>query len=72
MGCLDVSIRWGAEQRQHHPPAAPPLELTRDRLLDVLRRDAALVTLVWAPAGFGKTSLLSGWVAQSPEARPPG
>ncbi len=50
-----------------HPPAASALDLTRDRLLEVLRHDAAPVTLVCAPAGFGKTSLLSGWAGQSPE-----
>jgi LuxR family transcriptional regulator, maltose regulon positive regulatory protein len=49
------------------PPAASPLDLRRDRLLDVLRRDAAPVTLVSAPAGFGKTSLLASWAAQLPD-----
>jgi LuxR family transcriptional regulator, maltose regulon positive regulatory protein len=49
------------------PPAASPLDLRRDRLVDVLLHDAAPVTLVCAPAGFGKTSLLANWAAQSPE-----
>ena len=36
-------------------------------LVDLLLRDAAPVTLVCAPAGFGKTSLLASWAGQSPE-----
>jgi LuxR family transcriptional regulator, maltose regulon positive regulatory protein len=51
--------------QRFHPPAASPLDLRRDRLVDVLRLDPAPVTLVCAPAGFGKTSLLAGWAAQS-------
>lgn len=50
------------------PPAASPLDLRRDRLVAVLQQDPAPITLVCAPAGFGKTSLLAGWVAQSPDA----
>jgi LuxR family transcriptional regulator, maltose regulon positive regulatory protein len=49
------------------PPATSPLDLRRDRLVEVLFRDAAPVTLVCAPAGFGKTSLLASWAGQSPE-----
>jgi LuxR family transcriptional regulator, maltose regulon positive regulatory protein len=64
----------GTEQRpaafavpqRFHPPDASPLDLSRGRLLDVLRLDPAPVTLVCAPAGFGKTSLLAGWAAQLP------
>lgn len=48
-------------------PAASPLDLGRDRLLDRLQLDPARLTLVCAPAGAGKTSLLAGWVARSPE-----
>lgn len=49
-----------------HPPAASPLDLRRDRLVDVLRLEPAPVTLVLAPAGYGKTSLLASWAARSP------
>lgn len=56
-----------AATRRFHPPDASPLDLRRDRLVDVLRFDPAPVTLVAAPAGYGKTSLLSGWVALSPD-----
>ena len=40
----------------------------RPRLLDLLRRgDEAALTLVSAPAGFGKTTLLTDWLATGPE-----
>ena len=54
-----------AAARRLHPPAAEPLDLPRDRLIDLLCVDPAPVTSVCAPAGFGKTSLLAGWVARS-------
>jgi len=47
-----------------HVPPVPPGWLTRPRLSK--RLDAALrcrLTLVCAPAGFGKTTLLSEWIA---------
>ena len=56
-----------AAAARFHPPAPSPLVLRRDRLLEVLRGDPAPVTLVCAPAGFGKTSLLASWAAQSPQ-----
>jgi LuxR family transcriptional regulator, maltose regulon positive regulatory protein len=62
---IDETPAWPALAQRFHPPAASPLDLRRDRLVDVLRLDPAPVTLVCAPAGFGKTSLLTGWVAQS-------
>lgn len=44
------------------PPAPPEPLLRRPRLLDRLERGAAgPVTLLLAPAGWGKTTLLSGW-----------
>ena len=48
-------------------PAAPPQVVPRVRLLD--RLDAGLaphsrLTLVSAPAGFGKTTLVGEWVAR--------
>jgi LuxR family transcriptional regulator, maltose regulon positive regulatory protein len=49
------------------PPATSPLDLRRDRLVDLLRLEPTPVTLVCAPAGFGKTSLLASWAATSPE-----
>jgi LuxR family transcriptional regulator, maltose regulon positive regulatory protein len=55
-----------AVPQRFHPPAASARDLRRDRLVDVLRLDPAPVTLVCAPAGFGKTSLLAGWAAQLP------
>jgi LuxR family transcriptional regulator, maltose regulon positive regulatory protein len=48
---------------------APPLRLhlvPRNHLLDRLRNNAARpLTLVCAPAGFGKSTLVSAWIAQS-------
>ncbi|MEU7572836.1 LuxR C-terminal-related transcriptional regulator [Micromonospora sp. NPDC049240] len=44
------------------PPASPEPLLRRPRLLDRLERGVAgPVTLLLAPAGWGKTTLLSGW-----------
>ena len=51
-----------------HPPAPSPRDLRRDRLFEVLVRDPAPVTLVSAPAGFGKTALLAGWATQLADA----
>ncbi len=49
------------------PPGAPPHHVHRARLLDLLDESAAApLTLVVAPAGAGKTSLLAGWAAQYP------
>jgi LuxR family transcriptional regulator, maltose regulon positive regulatory protein len=53
--------------QRFYPPAASKLDVRRDRLVDVFRLDPAPVTLVCAPAGFGKTSLLAGWAAQCPD-----
>jgi LuxR family transcriptional regulator, maltose regulon positive regulatory protein len=44
-------------------PTPAPSDLRRDRLLRQLIDDPAPVTLVCAPAGSGKTSLLVSWVA---------
>lgn len=53
-----------------HPPMPPRNPLPRPRLLD--RLDAATarsLTLVDAPAGFGKSTLLAAWCATLPPAR---
>jgi LuxR family transcriptional regulator, maltose regulon positive regulatory protein len=48
-------------------PPPPPKALLRSRLVERLDRSAATpsrkLTLIAAPAGFGKTTLLSAWVA---------
>ncbi len=49
------------------PPARPGL-VSRPRLIERLNagtRSGRKLTLVSAPAGFGKTTLLSGWISQS-------
>src|SRR4029453_14693330 len=49
------------------PPTVPPHHVRRGRLLDLLDEAvAAPLTLVVAPAGAGKTSLLAGWAAEHP------
>ncbi len=45
------------------PPAPGPSDLPRERLLRAFTDDPAPVTLVSAPPGSGKTSLLATWVA---------
>ena len=51
------------ESRLHHPPPRDSW-IARDRLLDALDRAAALpVSLVAAPAGYGKTTLVAQWLA---------
>ena len=49
------------------PPGAPSHHVRRGRLLDLLDDAVASpLTLVVAPAGAGKTSLLVGWAAEFP------
>ena len=48
-----------------HPPRVPDDLLRRDRLLDQLQADLDRpLTLVSAPAGFGKTTLISSWLQE--------
>src|SRR5262245_13332398 len=51
------------------PPRAAPHYLRRARLLELLLAEtsATPLTLVVAPAGAGKSSLLAGWAAECPE-----
>jgi LuxR family maltose regulon positive regulatory protein len=50
------------------PPPRPNL-VQRGHLLDRLRKEGARrLTLISAPAGFGKTTLVSAWVAQTVQA----
>jgi LuxR family transcriptional regulator, maltose regulon positive regulatory protein len=47
------------------PPLRPEI-VVRERLLDILREaERSIVTLVCAPAGFGKSTLVSEWIHQS-------
>ena len=48
------------------PPAPAPRDLRRDRLVDRLGLQPAPVTLLCAPAGYGKTALLADWAARAP------
>jgi LuxR family transcriptional regulator, maltose regulon positive regulatory protein len=52
------------------PPRTPQAMISRPRLLDLLDAGAGgPVTLLAAPAGAGKSALVSSWIAES---RPPG
>jgi LuxR family maltose regulon positive regulatory protein len=52
------------------PPRVRPEHVVRDELLAVLReRDPHTLTLVAAPPGFGKTTLLAQWVDSDPTPR---
>ena len=50
------------------PPAPGPSDLPRARLVRAFTDDPAPVTLVCAPAGSGKTSLLATWAATATDA----
>jgi LuxR family transcriptional regulator, maltose regulon positive regulatory protein len=55
-----------ARPRLSHPPAAAPHELRRARLLDALHANwGRPLVLVWAPAGFGKSTLAAGYARES-------
>ena len=48
-------------------PTADPRSVQRDRLSTLLQPDGAKrLNLVVAPAGFGKTTLVSQWCSRSP------
>jgi LuxR family transcriptional regulator, maltose regulon positive regulatory protein len=64
-----TSPRLTVELSARLRPAVPgPADLPRERLLRGLVEDPAPVTLVSAPAGSGKTSLLATWAATSADA----
>jgi LuxR family transcriptional regulator, maltose regulon positive regulatory protein len=52
-------------------PPPPPHNLPRTHLLDRLAHSAARLTLVVAPPGFGKSTLLAGWLTQAQRAERP-
>src|SRR5262245_58408141 len=62
-----VSTVWAADQlrqtRQHHAPRLRRGTVRRERLLRRLGQSAHVpVSLVVAPAGYGKTTLLVHWL----------
>ena len=46
-----------------HPPRRRPTLIVRPRLGDLANRTRPALTLVSAPAGFGKTTLVADWFA---------
>src|SRR5687768_631837 len=46
-------------------PDRPPFVVTRPRLVDLLRRSVAPVTVVVGPPGSGKTQLVASWVTDA-------
>jgi LuxR family transcriptional regulator, maltose regulon positive regulatory protein len=64
---------WGETllQTKFAVPTGPSLTVVRERLLELLDAGARRpLTLVSAPAGAGKTALVSGWVASGRAPRP--
>lgn len=49
-------------------PPLPPFHTSRPRLFELLDRRRQ-ITAVFGPAGFGKTTLISGWLAQDANAQ---
>lgn len=51
-----------------HPPATPPLEVRRPRL-DAILDSSFQVVSIDAPAGYGKSTAVAGWLVRSPDRR---
>ena len=67
---LRPAAQRGVVRAKLAPPRLPRGSVSRPGLLDTLRAGRGRVlTLVSAPAGFGKTTLLAGWVLTDPHAR---
>ncbi|GAB4580374.1 MAG: LuxR C-terminal-related transcriptional regulator [Anaerolineales bacterium] len=47
-----------------HAPQLRPQLVPRTRLLNQLRAEGGTLTVIAAPAGFGKTTLITAWLAQ--------
>jgi LuxR family maltose regulon positive regulatory protein len=63
----DVSTLWPADTRQHRAPRLRRGTVRRERLLRRLAQSTHVpVTLVVAPAGYGKTTLLVHWLQADP------
>ena len=64
----DVAANALLETKLYVPRSRTEL-VPRPRLVEALRHGAAnKLTVVVAPAGFGKTTLLTGWLADTPDA----
>lgn len=54
----------GSARTRTIAPVIPPNFLSRSRLFSLFQKESPGATLVVAPAGYGKTSLVAEWVAQ--------
>lgn len=54
----------GSARARTITPVIPPNFLSRSRLFPLFEKDSPGATLVIAPAGYGKTSLVAEWAAQ--------
>jgi LuxR family maltose regulon positive regulatory protein len=65
----EIAVRTALLETKLYLPRSPRGLLARPRLAERLDRGAAgKLTLISAPAGFGKTTLLAGWLAARPAA----
>jgi LuxR family maltose regulon positive regulatory protein len=61
-GDVEFEVIAGATLSRTLIPALPPTHLSRKRLFAEFTAKAPSTTLILAPAGYGKTSLVSEWV----------
>ena len=69
VGTSDPGVLFDVVESKLRPPPGPPESVPRTALVNRLRAAGAFpIVLVVAPAGYGKTTLLSQWAAR--DARP--
>ena len=62
-------MAWPLLQTKFYAPQPRPQQVVRPHLTRRLRdQDRRPLTLISAPAGFGKTTLVSQWLNQTPQA----
>ncbi len=61
-----TGVRRPLVETKIDPPIASPWLISRDDLVDRLDRAESKLSLICAPAGWGKTSLITAWLAARP------